>query len=345
MDEAVGFGVGALWTSGALVAAERILAHGAELHLVLPFAVPDYLGQIARLRPGPEVERRRRCIAAAATITAATTDGDYPDPTLVSYAASIADGLARTRARMLATECVAFTELDDLRANAGDGEGGSRKGPHAEVRAEGEPRSTRDTPCPTDNAPSPRPAPGAPVREIRALLFADVYRFSSTVPESRMPAFWSGFMGEIATVVDEAGPAILYRNTWGDALFLVLAGIEDAAEIALSLQERVTAFRARQPSGPELRIGLHHGPVFRGRDPVRGVATYFGTQVSRAARVEPVAPPGAVYVTEPFAAILAASGNEAFETGYVGVVPLPKRYGEHRMYRLARRWPGAAGGP
>ena len=48
-------------------------------------------------------------------------------------------------------------------------------------------------------------------------------------------------------------------------------------------------------------------------------------------------PPGSVYVSEAFAATLAATGERAYTLEYVGRLPLAKNYGEARIYRLERR--------
>jgi len=55
--------------------------------------------------------------------------------------------------------------------------------------------------------------------------------------------------------------------------------------------------------------------------------------VSRTARIEPVTPPGEVYVTEQFAARLALE-PAGFGCDYVGQVPAAKGYGTMRMYHL-----------
>ena len=82
-----------------------------------------------------------------------------------------------------------------------------------------------------------------------------------------------------------------------------------------------------------LRIALHCAPVFSGHDPILGRTNYFGAGVTRAARIEPVTPPGLIYASEAFAATLAASGSScALE--YVGTLDLAKHYGESRIYRL-----------
>ena len=300
----VGFAVLALWSEGSVSAAEAALAAGVDLTLVLPFQADAYLADAAACLSPAEAGRRRRCVEAARSVRAVTADADHADDVLVAYAGVVAKGLARNRARRLSTDCIDLPEA-------------------ATAVAVG--------------AASRAATDGPPERELRALLFADAKGFSK-LPESELPAFWSRFMGEMAQKLDAAGDAILYRNTWGDALFCVIETIEAAAEVSLAMQERAAELRREHPRSPVLRIGLHHGPVFRGWDPVRRVTAYFGTQVSRAARVEPIVPPGDVYVTEPFAAVLAATGTRAFEAEYVGVLPLHKDYGEHRMYRLARRW-------
>ena len=48
-----------------------------------------------------------------------------------------------------------------------------------------------------------------------------------------------------------------------------------------------------------MRIGAHYGPAYRTIDHITGRTTFYGTEVSKAARIEPVTPPGAVFVTEP----------------------------------------------
>jgi class 3 adenylate cyclase len=62
-----------------------------------------------------------------------------------------------------------------------------------------------------------------------------------------------------------------------------------------------------------------------------------GSHVSRTARIEPVTPPRAVYVTEPFAAALLLAGRDDLACDYVGHMPAAKDYGRLRMYRLRRR--------
>ena len=147
-------------------------------------------------------------------------------------------------------------------------------------------------------------------------------------------------LGTFADVLARHDGPVLYRNTWGDALYVVLADAASAAECACDLQAAMQAVDledARLPEHLALRLGAHLGPVFAARDPVLDEPTFIGSHVSRTAVVEPVTPPGAIYVTEPFAAALVLAGRDEFSCEYVGHMPAAKDYGRLRMYRLRRR--------
>lgn len=55
-----------------------------------------------------------------------------------------------------------------------------------------------------------------------------------------------------------------------------------------------------------------------------------------AARIEPVTAPGAVYVSEAMACLVAASGLSRFATDYLGTLLLAKGFGSSALYRLRR---------
>ena len=113
----------------------------------------------------------------------------------------------------------------------------------------------------------------------------------------------------------------------------------DAAGVALDLAaslDRIDHARLGVSAGTSMRVGAHYGPVYHAMDRVAGRMTYYGTEVSLAARIEPVTPPGSVYATAPLAAMLALEPDGGFRTGYVGRVELAKGYGSYPMYRLSR---------
>jgi class 3 adenylate cyclase len=128
-------------------------------------------------------------------------------------------------------------------------------------------------------------------------------------------------------------------NRWGDALYFVFASVEQAGRCALDLaawtvRQDWQGKGFRQPF--QIRIGLHCGPVLACMDPVNGQPTYVGTHVSRAARIEPITPPGEVYASESFAALAAAEGIRSFRCEYVGSISMAKKYGQFPTYHVRR---------
>jgi adenylate cyclase len=87
-----------------------------------------------------------------------------------------------------------------------------------------------------------------------------------------------------------------------------------------------------------MRVALHYGPTYVGRDPVRRGVAHYGVEISRAARIEPVTPSGSVYVTESFAAVLEMDAPGRFVCNYVGQVSLAKGYGIFPLYGLTRSY-------
>jgi class 3 adenylate cyclase len=72
-------------------------------------------------------------------------------------------------------------------------------------------------------------------------------------------------------------------------------------------------------------------------------STYWGRSVVTAARIEPRTPEGEVYVTEPFAALLALDPAAGIAAEYVGHLRTAKGFGELPMYVLRRRSPDHGG--
>jgi class 3 adenylate cyclase len=171
------------------------------------------------------------------------------------------------------------------------------------------------------------------------MLFADFAGFSR-VHDAVAPLFQESFLKLAAGQIEAARVKPLLASTWGDALYVVFDSPRDGADFALSFLESMRAVdwtAVGLPDSSQIRIALHAGPVFRGYDPIMGRDNYFGSSVTKAARIEPVTPPGMVYVSEALAATLAASGQRDFALEYVGRLPLAKGYGESRIYRLERR--------
>ena len=170
------------------------------------------------------------------------------------------------------------------------------------------------------------------------MLFSDMVGYSA-MSEPNIRAFPKYFLGLVRNLLDEKPDEVEFSNTWGDGLFLGFERWESAASFALDLRERVlnTDWAAHGlPTRTSIRMGMHGGPVFREWDPVLNRENYFGSHVVRAARIEPITAPGAIWLTEEYACLLAATQCKDMACEYLGHVPLAKHYGTSALYALER---------
>jgi class 3 adenylate cyclase len=344
---AVGFAYGSLSCGSDLLFAEACLARNIELNVVLPFAMDEFKRHSVA-RGGPAwLERFERALAKARSLTYATESEYLGDEMLFTYGSQLAMGLALLRAQNL--------EASALQLAIWDGEATSgRAGTSIDIRTwERNGRKTEIIDLNITRPSGTRP-PSHPVfsddgsrvltdwkygdvtRELHAIMFGDVVGFSQ-VPERQLPQFQKHFMGQISATLDSFGKQVLYRNSWGDAIYAILDTAEAGARCALDIQTALKDLNLRQLGFThplELRLAVHYGPIFRGRDFLTKSETFFGAHVTRAARIEPVTPPGEVFVTEAMAAALALSGAASVRPEYVGNTQLAKNYGSLRMYVL-----------
>jgi class 3 adenylate cyclase len=170
------------------------------------------------------------------------------------------------------------------------------------------------------------------------MLFGDFSRFSELNDEQAV-LFAEYVLGVVADVLRRHSEHVRYRNTWGDGLNIMLSDAVAAATCALDLQEAIAALDFEShglPGHLGLRLGGHVGPVYPVYDPVVDADSFTGWHVSRTARIEPVTPPGEVYVTDAFAAALVLAGQRELTCDYVGHMAAAKGYGKLRMHRLRR---------
>lgn len=337
---------GSLASGADILFAEACIDLGIELHVVLPFNMKDFIEQSVAPSGDEWLARFERCLEffegtteGLQRVVTYATDGKFlEDESLYMYGAELAMGLALLRASVLGTGM--------RMAVVYDGKGGTGVGTDGSIKMWedlGLPYHVID--CPGSQGPKPRPKvqpepdDARRTRYPRAILFGDVVGFSKLLEED-VPRFHDIFMARISKELKKFGDRVLYRNSWGDALYVVFADAVDAARFSLSIQKVIEAMEfvpAGYDRSLQLRLGGHFGPIYRGVDQLCEVETYYGSHVTRAARIEPVTPAGKVYVTESMAASLALSGVDDIDCDYVGPVPLAKDYGEIRMYQLRER--------
>lgn len=332
---------GPLACGADILVAEAILARGGELHAVMPFAEADFLRTSVRVGGAEWEDRYYRARDAAASVTFATQIQHEDDDELFAYCSKLVMGLARLRAEVMQTEAFQLAIWD---GNAPGGVAGTAADCAEWARQGG---TTRFVSIPKDRPPLDSAvtdpvaiAKGAnsPRWSLRSMLFADFAGFSR-LEENRLPQFLEVVMGRIAAVLDRHADVVLTRNSWGDAVYAVITSPVHAAQIAVEIQSELEPKLLQKiglPAEDGMRISLHHGPIFEHFDAVQGSRTFYGTEVTVAARIEPRVPVGAIYTTQPFAAMIESGQNELnFE--YVGKMDLAKNYGERVLYRLASR--------
>lgn len=173
-------------------------------------------------------------------------------------------------------------------------------------------------------------------QNIKAMLFADVVGYGK-LSEEKIPDFVKHFMGLVSELIEESSYKPVTKNTWGDSFYLVFPTVKEAGNFALQLRGCISNTNWKSKNLPEdfnIRISLHAGPVYYFKDPILKKYKFTGSHVSRAARIEPITPPGEIYVSQEFAAIASAQEISDFKFDYAGQVPLPKESDTARLYIL-----------
>lgn len=341
-----GFGYCSAACGGDLLFIEAMLDRGAEVHITLPFDRRDFLATSVAFAGERWIARFQNALLRATSVSHGVRERFLGDEDLYAYSAALIHGSAVLHARQLETAptMLALVDADSQTPAGGTRDTLARWDAHG-LGSERIDLAALRRAHPAALAPTPA-QPRDPItlrstslrRTVRTMLFADMVGFSK-LGEEDTPSFLLNFLGAIADIVRASPHKPAFVNTWGDGLFLVFDDVVDGADFALQLRDQVqrTDWPARGlPDGTSIRIGMHTGPVFPAHDPLLDRANFFGSHVIRAARIEPVAAAGAIYVSGETAALLAATGGHGFETDYLGLLPLAKGYGSGPLYRLRR---------
>lgn len=331
-----GAAFGALAAGCDILLAEEFTARGAALHVVLPFNEDEFIARSVAPFGATWVTRYRRLRERAASFRLATLDKYLGDDSVFTFSADYAMGLALNHAAQLSTQAVHIAAWDGAGADGSAGTAidvirwqrtGSRQ---VIVPFPAELRTAKPAAVTVGRA--------AKQRQLKALLFFDVRGFSK-LDESHISGFVNELMAPLAAAVRDLAVEPDLVATWGDGIHMVFDDVAAAADAALTALERFAALdlaAAGLPPHLALRVGGHVGPVSPLTDPFTKSPSFYGTQITVAARIEPVAVPGTVYVSEPFAALLALKARERFHADYVGQKELAKDFGTTRLFSLRR---------
>ncbi|MBU0622283.1 MAG: DUF4071 domain-containing protein [Gammaproteobacteria bacterium] len=329
---------GSLMAGSDIMIAESILRHGGELNVWLPFNQESFCE--VSVRPAGEewVKRFYDCVKGANTVTCATESEFLGDGTLFDYCSDVIMGMAIMRANSLSTKLMQVAIWDQNTSSTSRGTYSNilkwqRLGHRSEIIP-----STTAFPKQYLHKPSDRYP--ETLREPHAILFSDVRGYSRLCDRDIL-WYFNELHPILAAVINGFRTEIQHLDTWGDAIFLVAEKASTAAKIAIALNEALAGI---DQSGIELkeplmmRIGLHFGPVYKVYDHLRKCHTYSSHDVTKAARIEPVTPPGEIFGTEPFVAMLELEGEGWANFEYAGTISSAKNFGAFRMFHIRTKY-------
>ncbi|HEX8137972.1 MAG TPA: TRAFs-binding domain-containing protein [Pyrinomonadaceae bacterium] len=331
---------------------ETLQEMGGETHVVLPYNQKQFIEDSVEIVPQTDWGARFEQVLRRSTDVLVASEQRMEGGVPFEYTNLLLHGMASIRADQLETELIPLVVWDGKR---GDGAGGTESivnhwramGHRVEVidlaellREECPELSVGPTEheAPLQEATPEETEAAEFTTQMIAILFADAVNFSR-LTEDELPRFVRHFLGMIGELALGSRHAPVMKNTWGDGLYFVFRSVRDAGQFALELAERVghTDWTEKGlPKDMNLRIALHAGPVYACIDPVTRQPNYIGTHVSRAARIEPITPPGQVYASQAFAALASAQHVTEFTCDYVGQTPLAKGYGVFPTYHVRK---------
>jgi len=336
---------------GDILFLEAARERGFEYHVVLPLPPETFArGSVDFADSGTEERSwRSRFDAVLEGAASVTTTSDHQasgSSSVYVYANLVLDGMAALHASSLGTERIGMAVWDGEPGGAAGGaasvvEHWQSRGLTVESidPSRPTPRSRQD--LRTSNFEMTR-AESAEREEaslrLRAMLFADAVGYSK-LSENQIPLFVDRFLAPIARLIEDSGASPILKESAGDGLYFVFENVREAGIFALALRDLIAGVDWEAeglPASMALRVALHCGPVHSIQDPITGQRKYTGPHTSRAARIEPITPPGQVYASQAFAALSAAFGNTEFTFDYVGRTALAKKYGSLGLYHVRR---------
>ena len=349
-----GAGFGALACGADILIAEHLIKTGADLHVVLPFEKEEFIEVSVASAEGGNLtsgktwtDRFHACMEKASSVTYLTNQSYMGDDILFGLGAKLAMGLALLHSRHIAGASVQLAIWDkkptDFPAGtAVDIQEWKRLGnaQHIVDISDLGRMSQKMKPKTSKKDKLTPPPKKESSRADVAMLFGDFKGFSK-LGDIELLGFANDTLKLIADIIGTKEAQTDFMNTWGDGIFAVWGTPQLAARSALALQSALTAIHEDDPDAPThlpIRISLHYGVTHRLYDPVLKKKNYFGEAVSRAARIEPITPVGAIYTTEAFAAMLMLDTDSDISAEYVGTVTVAKGYGAFPLYRIYQKY-------
>lgn len=306
---------GALAAGGDILFAEAYLERGGSLNVVLPCRVDAFEDFSVKPYGAGWSKRFRKCLLKATSVFEATHDESLMGEEAITLAGQISMGQAIIKAKSLATrpmQVLVQPREHGVSQRFRERWKASERGFETDILAD-----KSFEPSVVNEGVQPRRDCD---RFLAAMLFADLTGFGRLCDASVMQIV-DRVLRPVSQSVFRAGAALLHVDSWGDGIFAVFDHAASAAKTALDMQSVMRNLDIEDlnlPSAVALRVGLHYGPITRKTDPLTNRIGVFGSQVSYASRIEPVAVPGAVVASEVFAASLALEPDHHATSHYIG---------------------------
>lgn len=301
-EERIGFGYGALAAGADLLIAERLLARGAELHVVLPGDVAAFVERSVRPHGEQWVMRFEAALAEAASVQEMGEASPAAFMPSVRLADLIAMGRATMHAGLLQSEAVQL-----LVGPAAVDEAGQSAHAGGLWRKAGRRQHLLPLRAPAGPNGAERTAPRILAVLAVDLLGGETEDFAAIDRDvaGRLPAV----QGALAETPPDAARWSARR------LLLAFAATGDAYAAAFRLSASLGS------TGP-LRLALHIGLATAIDDPVTGGPVLLGGAFDLVERILSVTTAGATFASEAFAASLAACEADAGRAELVGEIAL-----------------------
>ena len=311
----VGFGFGALAAGADIVIAEALIARGAELHVVLPTRLDEFVAQ--SVAPYDPAWRARfdACLAAAHSLQCVTSVTGAYEPLATQLAADVAMGACVLNARRLESTAWQLLVIDDMPGPYGGGDGTRRIGERWRDRDRQQcliaPRSAPVA------ASGLRPAPeGRHDRRLAAMLMisfdgldrCDEGRFAEAIDSVITPF-------RAASTALPVQPDLTLPM--GNARMVVFADADAAWTYARALL-------ALPPLALPLRVAGHYGLAHWFDDP----AALVGRATADLAAIAQAALPGVLTASETLASAVSVNLSADIHAEHVGEA------GEIRLFAL-----------
>jgi class 3 adenylate cyclase len=322
---------------------EQVLKRGGEINIALPFEKEHFIRESVNISSkGNWVKRFERLLNKAKTVKVL---GFY-DPLAIrsnlDFCNLFMHGTACLHSQLIGTKLTALTVWDGKPGLPGGtasavqhwksvGQQFLQIDPATMLPQK---KAGRRKACTTKKIK--KPLSGVKHYTYLPLLFADVKGYSK-LSEDQLVKFSIHYMKAIGRLTNRHASGLLSTKTQGDGLFFVFKDLTTAVTLATDLRNTISRIdwnRYGLPSGLTARISLDAGPCYSYHDPVADRMDFCGTYVNRAARLEPITPPGQIYASETFVALCQTEGIQNTRFNYAGQVVLPKNHGIIPAYHV-----------